>query len=165
SISYVLQKPSLMDEEMGNVENAVEDKTEAAADASSAFPIINHLFRPVDVGSRKLPILMVDRMADGSFLMQSELTYKYPEFDEILDQVCDMRNDPSSSRKERYMIVVDVNEVMQSKENFEETVYGFLLRPDSLEVFGKDEALIRFEAVLRAAAASEHYKYVESEEL
>ncbi|MCD7746648.1 MAG: hypothetical protein LUI13_15440 [Lachnospiraceae bacterium] len=119
------------------------------------FRVINHLHSFQDMMCRKLPMFLVDKKADGSWSLGQTLTYKYPEFDELLAQVyCEMR----SAEMERYILVVDCEEKLYGQESFAHTVCGFLLKNDSMEVFGKELALNRFEDVLREAEASGNYE-------
>ncbi|MCD7885113.1 MAG: hypothetical protein LUI87_15655 [Lachnospiraceae bacterium] len=120
-----------------------------------AFRIINHLYSVPDIQSRKPLLLLADRHTDGSWSLGQMLTYKFPEFDELLAQVVDELRSPEP---ERYVLAVDRDERMYGPECFEKTICGFLIKQNSLEVFGKDMALNRFEDALREAEASGCYR-------
>ncbi|MCD7885116.1 MAG: hypothetical protein LUI87_15670 [Lachnospiraceae bacterium] len=119
------------------------------------FKVINHMYSYPDPVSRTLPIFLADRHADGSWSLGQEVTFKNPEFDEILAQIVSRLRSPAL---ERYILVVDRNIELDGPDAFEDALCGFLLRQNSLEVFGRDMALNRFEDALRKAFASGKYE-------
>lgn len=115
------------------------------------FRVISHLETvPPDCLSRKLPILMVDKNRDGTYFIHGTLTCKYPEFDELLHEMISMRN----SDRECYALIVDVDELLFSVEDMKNTVCGFKVMADSLEIFDKKEGLRVFGEMLWEARDS-----------
>ncbi|MCD7954365.1 MAG: hypothetical protein LUG93_01105, partial [Lachnospiraceae bacterium] len=138
---------SVLFSEFGMKESEFPDITE--------FKVVNHMYSYPDPVSRTLPVFLADQHADGSWSLSQEVTYKNPEFDEILAQVvCSLRN----QALERYILVVDRNIELDGPDGFEDALCGFLLKQNSLEVFGRDMALNRFEEALREAFASGKYE-------
>ncbi|MCD7954363.1 MAG: hypothetical protein LUG93_01095 [Lachnospiraceae bacterium] len=119
------------------------------------FKVINQLYSLPDVQTRKPVLFLVDRHADGSWSLGQTMTVKYPEFDELLAQVvCELRTpDP-----ERYILVVDSDEKLYGPDDFKDTICGFLLKQNSLEVLQKEIALKRFADALRRAESSGRYE-------
>lgn len=117
------------------------------------FKVINHLETvPPSPLFRKLPILMVDKNKDGTYYIHGTLTYKYPEFHELLCKMILMRNPD----RDRYALVVDENELLFSARDMKDTMCGFKIMADSLEIFGKREGLQIFGEVLKEAWESEN---------
>lgn len=99
---------------------------------------------------RKLPLLILDKNYDGSYYVHGDLTVKYPEFGEILPDVVNMR----SADRESLVLVVDVEELLDSRRDVEHTMCGFLVRENSVELFDAYEAIGMFGAGVREAFAS-----------
>lgn len=115
------------------------------------FMIVNHMVNiPEKVSFRKLPFLILDRNYDGTYYIHGSLTVKYPTYTEILADVIGMRG----ADHESLVLVVDVEERLNSRKDIDSTVCGFLVRENAVELFDADEALERFAAGIRAAFAS-----------
>ena len=115
------------------------------------FQFISHLTAAPDpVSSRKLPVLMVDKNYDGTYMIHGTLTVKYPEFEECISDVVEGR----SPDRERILLVVDVEEQLRSAGDVDKAVYGFRLLQDSLEIFDRYEAVQLFGQALKEAYTS-----------
>ncbi|MCI8417527.1 MAG: hypothetical protein HFI33_08565 [Lachnospiraceae bacterium] len=115
------------------------------------FQFISHLtVAPKETLCRKLPVMMVDKNYDGTYRIHGSLTVKYPEFEEC---ICDVVEERSPDR-ERVILVVDVEELLDSAEDVDQAVYGFRLLQDSLEIFDKYEAVQLFGRALKEAYTS-----------
>ncbi len=112
------------------------------------FKVISHLDRiPGKIYCRKLPMLIVDRNADGTYSIQGDLTVKNPKFHELFYDVISGR----SPDRERTVLVVDVDELLDSAEDIKRAVCGFRVLSDSVEVFGREEAMEVFVGALKEA--------------
>lgn len=110
--------------------------------------IINHLVtKPEDVTSRKLPMMIVDKNTDGTYFIFGKLTVKFPEFEEVLEEVIDF----CSADYERFILVIDVEELMESVSDIDKAVYGFRVKENEVEVFDADMAKEQFGVVLKEA--------------
>lgn len=112
------------------------------------FRVVSHLeIVPSNPVSRQLPILMVDKNKDGTYLIHGDLTCKYPDFDDMLYDMISR----SSQDKECHALVVDVDGLLSSVKDMDKTVYGFKVMGDSLEIFEKNEGMRIFGEVLKEA--------------
>jgi len=144
-------------------ENGMDDYDEAVQELQSGdsyqeylyfrdkFKVISHLtWVPEGTTFRKLPMLMVDKNSDGSYWVHGSLTYKYPDFCDAIHQVIDER----SQSAERYVLIIDAEEMLGSVKDIDSAVYGFKVMPDSLEVFEVEDAVRLFGQMLKEAVTS-----------
>lgn len=130
------------------------DKYEKYLYFRDTFKIISYLETvPPDPRSRKLPILMVDKNRDGTYFIHGTLTCKYPEFHELVYEMIIRR----SPNRDCYALIVDVDELLSSVEDMKNTVCGFKVMADSLEIFEKKEGLRIFGDILKEACDSGKY--------
>lgn len=115
------------------------------------FRIICHLAAvPKEPLSRKLPLLMVDKNKDGSYGIHGSLTVKYPTLGECMGSVIEER----SPERERFILVVDREELLSSARDIDSAVYGFRLLADSIELFEPYEAVRLFGQALEEVYGS-----------
>ena len=114
------------------------------------FQFISHLAAVPEVTFRKLPVMMVDKNHNGSYRIHGTLTVKYPELQEC---ICDVVEERSPYR-ERYILVVDVEELLDSVRDIDRAAYGFRLLSDSLEIFDRYDAVRMFGRMLKEAYTS-----------
>lgn len=114
------------------------------------FQFISHLSAVPEVTFRKLPVMMVDKNHNGSYRIHGTLTVKYPELQEC---ICDVVEERCPYR-ERYILVVDVEELLDSARDIDRAVYGFRLLSDSLEIFDRYDAVRMFGRMLKEAYTS-----------
>lgn len=101
----------------------------------------------IDTMHRKLPMLIVDKSQDGTYFIHGGLTVKYPTFDELLEDAVSRRN----KELESFILVVDVEELLDSASDIKEAVCGFKVLEDSVEVFDSREAIRAFGEALKEA--------------
>ncbi len=112
--------------------------------------IICHLrVCPQEINSRKLPYLFVTKHIDGNYKIHGGLTYKFPEFYEIFEDILE-RKDTNES-EELSVLVVDVEELLDSVQDMEDVICGFRVKKNCIEIFDKDEALSMFGNALKEA--------------
>lgn len=112
------------------------------------FKVICHLaFAPEETAFRKLPMLMVDKKKDGTYLIHGDLTVKYPEFHELLEDVIRER----SAEWERFVLVVAGEELLYSVNDIEHAVCGFRVLEDSVDVYDAYEGTQLFGEALKEA--------------
>lgn len=115
------------------------------------FKVISHIsIAPGNAIMRKLPILMVDKNSDGSYWVHGDLTCKYPEFYQAIGQVIEDRNQDG----ERFVLIIDTDELLDSVKDIDHAIYGFRVMPDSIEVFDVEDAVLLFGQMLKEAVAS-----------
>lgn len=115
------------------------------------FRIVNHmLYIPPETYSKYVVMLTVDRKDDGTYRIYDNLTIKYPDFGELIYEAIFRR----ISDGERFILMVDVNEVIRSVEDIGRAVCGFKLSKDRLEMFDKESGALLFGDALREANAS-----------
>ena len=93
---------------------------------------------------------MVDKNYDGSYWIHGCLTYKYPEFHEAISQVIEERRQDG----ERFVLIIDTEELLESVKDIDSAIYGFKVMPDSIEVFDVEDAVQLFGRMLKEAVAS-----------
>lgn len=112
------------------------------------FKVISHLaFVPEPVQSRKLPMLMVDKNTDGTYYIHGSLTVKYPDFNEMFWDVIPGR----SPEMERFVLIVDVEELFFSVYDIEKAVCGFRVLADSVDIYDAYEGTQLFGEALKEA--------------
>lgn len=117
------------------------------------FKIISHLYvLPKERISRKLPVLIVDKYFDGSYKIWGGLTVKYPRFNEILECLI---YDYYTEKCERYVIIVDVEELFTSACDIKYTNCGFKITKKCLEIFDPNDAIKLFADIAHEALSSE----------
>ncbi len=115
------------------------------------FKVVSHLtWVPGGTTFRKLPVLMVDKKGDGSYWIHGGLTCKYPDFCDAMYQVIDER----SQDAERFVLIIDAEELLDSVKDIDHAVYGFKVMPDSIEVFDIEDAVGLFGQMLKEAVVS-----------
>lgn len=102
---------------------------------------------------RKLSLLILDRKQDGSWHLHNDLSWLNNRLDGIAKQAVSMR----SPDYERFVLPVNVDRRLASREDFRHTVCGFLIREDGLEMYDADEALKVFASRIQAALDSGRY--------
>lgn len=116
--------------------------------------ICSHLYKvPDTIYQRKLPMLIVDKFPDGSYKIWGRLTVKNPLFQEIL---FDVITDFYTKECERYITVVDVEEVFRSADDIKRTNCGFKITENCIEVFDRNDALKQFVDIAQEALSSEN---------
>lgn len=116
------------------------------------FKVISHIvIAPGDTIFRKLPVLMVDKKYDGSYWIHGGLTYKYPDFCKAIGQVIEDRIQDG----ERYVLIIDSEELLDSVKDIDRAAYGFKVTPDSIEVFDIEDAVRLFGQMLKEAYTSD----------
>ena len=114
------------------------------------FRIVNHMFYIPKIYSRRLVMLMVDRAGDGSYKIHYDLTMKNPNFSELIYEAVSHRIDAG----ERFILMIDVDEVIRSCDAIDHAVCGFKAVSDYIEVFDKESGIKLFRELLEEAYAS-----------
>ena len=97
-------------------------------------------------------MLVVDKFPDGSYKVWGRVTVKYPLFQEIL---FDVIADFYTKECERYITVVDTEEVFCSADDIQYTNCGFKITENCIEVFDRNDALKQFIDIVQEALSSE----------
>lgn len=120
--------------------------------------IVSHMqLKFKDTFCRKLPIFIVDKNEDGSYMVWHKLTYKYPKFMEIVEDVVDLCKDGI----ERFALVVDVNEILQASEDIKNAFCGFGVSKNKLDVYNDYEAIRLFNNYLKQALSSNNCEIID----
>ena len=115
--------------------------------------ICSHLYKlPTNRTFRKLPMMIVDKFPDGSYKIWGTLTVKYPKFEEILYNVL---TDLYTEECERYIIVVNVEEVFNCAEDIKYTDCGFKITKNCIEIFDENDTLKMFIDIAQEAISSD----------
>ena len=116
--------------------------------------IVSHLYTlPDRTTSRKLPMLIVDKYSNGSYKIWGTLTVKYPKFDEILE---DIVSTYYTEECERYVTVVDVEEIFTCAKDIKSTNCGFKVTKDCIEIFDHNDAIKMFASIAQEALNSDN---------
>ena len=116
--------------------------------------ICSHLYAlPDETIFRKLPMMIIDKYSDGSYKIWGKLTVKYPRFEEIL---FDVIHDYYTNECERYITVVDIEEVFQSASDIKRTNCGFKITENCIEIFDRNDALKMFVDMAQEAISSDN---------
>lgn len=115
------------------------------------FRVVNHMLYIPEVYSRRLVMLMVDKASDGTYKIHDELTFKNPNFAELIQNAIDNRVDDG----ERFILMVDVDEVIYSCKDIDNAVCGFKSYKDVVEIFDKEIALKMYADALKEAYSSD----------
>lgn len=108
--------------------------------------VISHMVRePKDIIVRRAIRMCVDKNKDGTYSAYNEWTCKYPEFNDILDEI-DYTKDI-----EQFRLIIDMNEVLSERNDMKYVVYGFKVSLNTIEVFDKYEAMLMFGEILKEA--------------
>ena len=108
--------------------------------------VISHMVRePKDIIARRAIRMCVDKNKDGTYSAYNEWTYKYPELNDILDEL-DYKKDI-----EQFRLIIDMNEVLSERHDMQYAVYGFKVSLNTIEVFDKYEAMLMFGEILKEA--------------
>lgn len=111
------------------------------------FRVISHLVVAPKPWHRKLPVMMVDKNNDGTYFVHGGLTVKNPEFHELFYEVITGR----STERERFILIVDVEELLESVHDIKEAVCGFHVLADSVHVYDSYEGTQMFGEALKEA--------------
>lgn len=105
-------------------------------------PVINHIpfLVKTETECRKIALLYVNYMTYGNIELETNISVKYPEIEEILSNSCTL-NDKIAMR---FFLAIDVEELVTSVEDFKHTWFGCWACKNYIELFGKDEALLEF---------------------
>lgn len=103
--------------------------------------------------SRKLPMMIIDKYPDGSYKIWGSLTVKYPEFDEIL---IDIIGYYYSEECERYITIVDMEELFQRAGDIAYTNCGFKITKNCIEIFDHNDAMKMFAEMAQEAMDSDN---------
>lgn len=121
--------------------------------------IISHLYvLPQETNQRKLPVMVVDKYADGMYKIWGTLTGKYPEFDELL---YDVVFEYYTEECERYITIVDVEELFSCAGDIEYTNCGFKISKNCIEIFDRNDAMKQFRDIAQEALDSGNCKISE----
>lgn len=114
--------------------------------------IVTHLCSmPNETVFRKLPMLFVDKYPNGSYKIWGKLTVKYPDFHEILS---DIINYHYTEECERYVTIVDVEELFDKASDIERTVCGFKITKNCIDIYDKNDAIHLFATMTQEALDS-----------
>jgi len=111
------------------------------------FKVISHLVIAPEPWHRKLPVMMVDKNNDGTYFIHGDLTLKNPSFYELFNEVIEGR----SAERERFVLIVEVEELLDSVHDMEQAVCGFRVLADSVEVYDSYEGTQLFGEALKEA--------------
>ena len=111
------------------------------------FRIISHIAFEPDIWLRKIPLMIVDKNTDGTYFIHGTLTVKNPSFSEIIYDIINMR----SQKKESFVLVVHVPELMENVHDIEKAVCGFRVLADSVEIYDGYEGTQLFGEALKEA--------------
>jgi len=112
----------------------------------SDITVVNHmLYRPCCPDSRR-PVCLRFRFCKGIWTVEDEISTKWPDYEEHLyDALCMI----AEGKNEQWLyMVLDVNELLDSAENFAKTVYGFAGTDTGIELLDAVETLRRLDAIL-----------------
>lgn len=117
--------------------------------------IVCHLYTmPNTRLSRKLPMMIIDKYPDGSYKIWGMITFKYPEFDEILGDIIE---NYYSEECERYIIIVDVEELFQDADDIKYANCGFKITKNCIEIFDQNDSIKLFADMAQEALDSGNY--------
>lgn len=112
------------------------------------FKVTTHMkVEPKYSISRRLPKLMVDKNSDGTYFIHGGLTYKHPQFEGLIRDMIDGR----SPDRERFVLIVDVEELMKSAGDIEHALCGFRILADSVDAYDAEDAVQLFGEALEEA--------------
>lgn len=122
------------------------------------FKVINNLlYEPKELHERKPVVMCITERLDGTYYIEGGLTVKYPNFLELIESALGYRKTDSGSDdsfQRKVMLIVDVNELLDSVEDLSKAVLGFELTMTSLEIFDKEDGLLNFRDILFIALES-----------
>lgn len=90
--------------------------------------------------NRKIAILNVDYMNDGTICLKTDISFKYPSWMELIDEDEKLPD----TVKYRFFLYLDVDEIIRSKDDFDEIWFGGYKYRDYTELYNKDDALMEF---------------------
>lgn len=115
------------------------------------FRIINHMpYLPEDLNWRKVAIPLVIKNKDGSYNIGGDVSCKYPEDAEIIEEAIRMCLGDCDTLE----LYVDCNEILDKVSDLGETKWAILIHKDSIELFDKWDGLKLFGEMLKEALAS-----------
>lgn len=116
------------------------------------FKIVNHMYElpPKEMLYRKVPILMVRKNKDGSYIIGGGISQKYPWQEEIIWDAMEMH----SRDYDTFLLYVDVDEIIDGPKDLDRTRWAIWVRQDSIELFDKWDGLRLFAVTIRDALAS-----------
>lgn len=120
---------------------------EGTLDFRKRFSVISHLVTLPKAANHLLPMMMVDKSFDGTYLVHGGATVAYPEFSECLEEVVERR----SACGECFVLVVDADVLLDRAGDIDNALCGFKVLEDSVEIFDRDTAVIMFGEALKEA--------------
>lgn len=104
--------------------------------------VVNHILcmPKREAMNRKIAILNVDYMNDGTICLKTDISFKYPAWMELIDEDEKLPD----TVKYRFFLYLDVDEIIRSKDDFDETWFGGYKYRDYTELYNKDDALMEF---------------------
>ena len=125
--------------------------TAGDGEESQGIQVLNHMdFLPADTEARRLRYLIIDKYADGSYCLRSEISDKYPIYEELLSRAMDL----AAPGGESLVLPVDVEEVLLCAGDISKAACAFRVAGNVVETFGPKEGLVEFEKLLREALDS-----------
>ena len=125
---------------------------------TNEFKFICHLvFVPKELKDGDLTIMIVDKNADGTYMLFNDKPYFRPRFCDVING---MLFRTQNDYMERVALVIEIESDgrggshMRSVKDIDKAVYGFRALKNSLEIFDKYEAIQLFGATLREAHKS-----------
>lgn len=113
--------------------------------------VLNHMdYRPEEPESRNAVYMVVEKHPDGSFLLGSRISGKYPYYMEMVEQVMEM----AIPGGEIMVLAVDVNGTMRCAADVNKAVCAFRIVDGLVETFGRQEGLLVFGETLQDALSS-----------
>lgn len=114
--------------------------------------IISHLYvLPKKIYQRKLPVMVVDKYANGVYKIWGTLTIKNPNFADLLyEAVFEYYTEDC----ERYITIVDVEELFSCAGDIEYTNCGFKISKNCIEIFDRNDAMKLFRDIAQEALDS-----------
>ena len=115
---------------------------------------VNHMAYIPEMGwCRRQKFLIIQKNTDGSYCIYSRLSIKNPSYNEILEDVIPYAKEDA----ERFLLVVDVNEIIIDDSDIENAYLGFKISKDRIELYDENEALCEFGKMLKEAYESGNY--------
>lgn len=104
--------------------------------------VINHMrhISKLEANSRRVACLIILYMNDYSVILQARVSVKYPSIAEIIEENLSMKE----SVRFKFILFVDVDEVMRKTQNLDYTWFGAYFYRDYIELYDKDGALLEF---------------------
>lgn len=142
----------IYDTEMSEYKIAYRDDYKKYLWVKDKLKIYSHLYTVPDGRvHRKLPMLIIDKYPDDSYKIWGKLTVKYPEFYEI---IYDVIQEFYTEDCERYITVVDREEVFSCASDISDVDCGFKITENRIDIFDRNDALKQFIDIAQEAISS-----------